>query len=206
MPSGIVAALAPFGAGLGPAQVASASDAQAVNNEFLNPTGTPTPHEQVRQNFVIKLKGFFTVGLGRTTTQAQMVFLKFQDGTSPYSLHVYGKMGLVTLKDPTAPITGSTTVFDKDINSNTVIGLDLTGNPQDVDRHGRPTLLNFVTDVNISSGIFVEAVSQGTVKIQYSPGGRHPGGTFSNGQAVVVVRGTAYTLGTSNVIRVPSSR
>ena len=98
-------------------------------------------------------------------------------GRSTYFLHGDIQLGAVVPTDLSRPTSGVATSFDKNINTNSVFGFDLYGSTADLDAAGRPTHFTAATDVNISSGTFVEAQSTATVDIKYFPDGKaHPEG------------------------------
>jgi hypothetical protein len=168
--------------------------------EFFNPTGTPTPHEVRRQAFNFTLVGPYIVGPGRFSSQLLTIYIR-GNSKSNYYFEGDGQIGMTVPTDPNALVSGQATFFDRNINANSVFGLDLAGSPSSLDSQGRPTQLVLSTDVNISSGIFVESLSQGIVKIRYVSSGQHQGNVLDSGKAFVTIRGTAYTLGTANILR-----
>ena len=108
--------------------------------------------------------------------------------------------------DLSRPTAGESTSFDKNINTNSVFGFDLVGSTADLDAAGRPTHFTAATDVNISSGTFVESQSTATVDIKYFPDGKSHRYGVSAGRATVVIRGFAYTFGTGNILAGALSR
>ena len=117
-------------------------------------------------------------------------------------LHSDIQMLLVTPKDPTIPIGGVSTIFDRNLNSNTVLGFDLSAPQQDVDRGGRPNYFPTVSiDANISSGTYVEAYSVGTISIKYIPNGKHTPGVISQGKAIVTIHAQIYTANVAFILR-----
>ncbi len=169
------------------------------NNAYLNPTGTPTAKEKAREAFVFTFSGAFRQGPGRFSNEASLIHINAV-GSSTYFLNGDVQIGIAVPTDPTQPTSGVATSFDKNINANSVFGFDLSGSTATVDKAGRPTQFTAVTDVNISSGIFVESQSQATVTIKYLPDGKaHPKGV-SEGRVNVVIKGFAYTLGTGNIL------
>ena len=144
----------------------------SINNMALAPSGTPKPGEIKRQRFTARYVGPYSVVPGRTTTQATQVLIQGA-GTANTMLHSDIQMRLVTPKDASQPIGGVSTIFDRNINSNTALGLDLSAPQQDVDRSGRPSHIPTVsTDANISSGTYVESYAQGVINIRYIPSGK----------------------------------
>ena len=131
-------------------------------NLALTPTGTLTKREQRKERFVAQYVGTYTVGAGRTSTEAIQTFITAA-GTANTMLHSDIQMLLVTPKDPSTPIGGVSAIFDRNLNSNTVLGFDLSA-PIPVCRQRRPAQLLLPTvrlDPNISSGTYVEAYSVG---------------------------------------------
>ena len=57
-------------------------------------------------------------------------------------LHSDIQLLIITPKDPTTPIGGVSTIFDRNLNSNTALGFDLTAPSQYVDKAGPPQLLS----------------------------------------------------------------
>jgi hypothetical protein len=174
-------------------------------NLALMPTGNLTPHERKRERFVATFKGHYTVGPGRTDTEAQQVHINAVGGANTM-LHPDIQMRIIKPIDPTLPNSGVLAIFDRNLNSNTVLGMDFIAPSQDVDKAGRPNHFDQVSiDVNESSGIYDEAFSQGTIDIKYIPDGKHTPGVFSQGTAIVKIRAQIYTtqvdflLGNSNI-------
>ena len=66
-------------------------------------------------------------------------------------------------------------IFDRNLNSNTVLGLDLATPVTNVDGRGRPNHITSVTlDVNASSGTYDEGFAQGVIDIHYYPSAKKP--------------------------------
>ena len=134
-----------------------------INNQALAPTGTLTSRQQRKERFVAHYVGTYTVGAGRN-----------QRPTDP-DLHHGRRLRQhdVALRHPVAarhsqrsehPIGGVSTIFDRNLNTNTVLGLDLAApqSSQFINRLGLPSLLPTVSvDVNSSSGTYDEAYSVG---------------------------------------------
>jgi hypothetical protein len=172
-----------------------------INNMALAPSGTPKPGELKRQQFTARFVGPYSVVPGRTNTQAIQTLIQGA-GTANTMLHSDIQIRLVTPKDSSQPIGGVSTIFDRNINSNTTLGLDLAAPQQDVDSTGRPVHIPTVTiDANISSGVYVEAYAQGTINIHYIPNGQHSPGVISQGTAIVTVHAQIYTANTSFILR-----
>lgn len=173
----------------------------SVNNMALAPTGTPKPGELKREQFSARFVGPFSVVPGRTTTQATQVLI--QGGGSATTIrHADVQIRLVQPKDPTLPFGGAGSIFDRNINSNSVLGFDLSAPQQDVDRAGRPTHIPTVSiDVNESSGAYVEAYAQGTMNIHYIPDGKRTPGVLSQGTAIVTLHMQIYAPDTNYILR-----
>jgi hypothetical protein len=170
-------------------------------NLALVPTGTLTKREQRRERFVAKYVGNYTMGAGRTSTEANDIFITGA-GTANTMLHSDIQMLLITPTDPSTPISGVSTIFDRNINTNTVLGIDLATPIQEVDRGGRPNNIQAVTlDVNISAGAYVDGFAQGTIKIHYIPSGKHSPGVISQGKAIVMIRAQIYSANASFILR-----
>jgi hypothetical protein len=172
-----------------------------IVNAALAPTGTLTRRELRRERFVAQYVGTYTVGPGRTSDEANQTFITAA-GSANTMLHSDIQMLLVTPKDSSNPIGGVSTIFDRNLNTNTVLGFDLSAPQQDVDRGGRPDYIPTVSvDVNVSSGTYVEAYSVGTISIKYIPSGKHTPGVFSQGKAIVTIRAQIYTTNASFILR-----
>jgi hypothetical protein len=181
--------------------------AQATTgNQYLMPTGLPKPGEVRRDSFravfsgpFIQRPGFFTDEASRTNILGV--------GSTKYSLHADNQLGAVVPTDPTAPTAGADVSFDRNINSNSSLGIDLTGSQvTGVDAAGRPTQFTWTIDDNTSAGIYVEGQGQGTINIQYIPNNKHTPGILSQGKAIVTITGQIYSLGVANQLRVLGSQ
>lgn len=197
--SGITAALAnrrPLAPMVSTAQ--SGSGATPVN-EFFTPTEgeVPTPRELARERFVAAMGGPYAIGPGMFTDQALHISASGVGSSSAF-LHGNYQMSIVVPKDPTQPITGVVSMFDRNINSGGLFSVDLTGTPGGFDRAGRPNLFTYVTDVNLSAGIFGESDIHGTLQVRYQPSGRPSPGGFEQGTAQVLFRAQVFTVGTNN--------
>ena len=170
-------------------------------NLALTPTGSPTKREQRRERFTAQYVGTYTVGAGRTSTEAAQTFITGV-GTANTMLHSDIQLLIITPKDPTTPIGGVSTIFDRNLNSNTALGFDLTTPSQYVDKAGHPNYFPDVSiDPNISGGTYVEAYSSGTMSIRYIPSGKHTPGVLSQGTAIVTIHAQIYTANTSFILR-----
>jgi hypothetical protein len=170
-------------------------------NLAITPTGTLTRRQLRREQFKATFKGTYTIGAGRTSTEANQIFIAAAGATNTM-LHADIQVLIVTPKDPTASIGGISTIFDRNINSNTTLGLDLLAPTQDVDSGGRPDYFSSVTpDVNISSGTYVDPYGQGVMRIHYFPSGKHTPGVIQQGTAIVTIHAQIYSAGTSFILR-----
>jgi hypothetical protein len=172
-----------------------------ASNQFVNPTGQPTAHERRRQRFVFKFSGPFLQGPGRFSDEKSMMYITGV-GSSTYFLHGDLQLGAVVPTDPARPTSGLAQSFDRNTSASSSFGFSLIGDPTSLDRFGRPTHFNISTDITTSGGLFGESTSQGTLHIRYHPSENHRPGTFSEGRADVVIRGSAYTLGNTNNLAV----
>ena len=221
LPSGVVNSLVNRAllSGLHPHQastltsVAPASQAQVTNSEMsaytpggnadprlLAPQGQPTQRQLNRTFFRASFEGPFNVLPGRTDTEARQVFIRGK-GTSSGFLHGNIQIHLVVLRDPTAPVIGTSAQQDRNINSAGVLGFDLSGDPRLVDPQGLPTNFSYTIDINLSAGTFTEASGQGTMQIRYTSQKRHFKGQHGgpgDGTAYVKIQGLVLTLGANN--------
>jgi hypothetical protein len=174
-----------------------------INNQALAPTGTPTRRQQRRERFVAQYEGTYTVGVGATSDQKNQVFITAA-GSANTMLHSDIQMLLVTPNDPTEPIGGVSSIFDRNLNSNSALGFDLSA-PQTtgyVNKNGLPDFFSTVSlDANISAGAYIEGFSQGTMNIRYIPSGKHTKGVISQGTVVVTIHAQVYSAGTSFILR-----
>ena len=95
----------------------------SINNQALAPTGTLTKREQRRERFTAQFAGTYTVGAGRTSDERIQTFITAV-GTANTMLHCDIQLLLVTPKDTSLPIGGVSAIFDRNLNTNTVLGLD----------------------------------------------------------------------------------
>jgi hypothetical protein len=168
-------------------------------NLALMPTGTLTPRQLKREQYVATFKGPYTIGPGRTSTEAEQIYIRGAGGSNQM-LHSDIQMRIIVPQDPTTQLSGVTAIFDRNINSNSTLGLDLDAPRQNVDSSGRPNLLSPSLDANISSGTYVEGFSQGQVSIHYSPSGKHAPGVIQQGTATIKIRAQIYTLGVAFIL------
>ena len=170
-------------------------------NLALAPTGTLTRREQKRERFVARYVGTYVVGAGRTSTEGTQTLIT-ATGSANTMLHSDIQMLLVTPNDPTLPISGVSSIFDRNINNNTVLGLDLAAPSGDVNSLGLPDQIPTMTvDVNISSGAYVEGFSQGLVNIHYIPSAKRTPGVLAQGKAVVTIHARIYSANASLILR-----
>jgi hypothetical protein len=174
-----------------------------INNAALAPTGNLTNREFRREQFKARYVGTYTVGAGRTSTEKNEVFITGA-GSANTIRHSDIQLLMVTPIDPSSPVGGVASIFDRNINTNTGLGLDLAA-PQTspaIGRNGLPVLLSKVSiDANISSGTYVEGFSVGTVKIHYIPSGKRTPGVLGQGKAIVTIHAQIYTANTSFILR-----
>jgi hypothetical protein len=170
-------------------------------NLVLQPTGTATPAEVKRQLFTAVYRGPYIIGPGSFSSQALQVFIRGA-GTSTTMLHTDIQMRLAVASDPTLETTGAAVIFDRNLNSNTVLGLDLATPRTNVDSQGRPNQITGVTlDVNASAGVYDEAFAQGVVDIHYYPTSKKIPGAAQQGTAVVKVYGQIYAPNVDFILR-----
>ena len=174
-----------------------------INNQALAPTGTLTPRQQRKERFVAHYVGTYTVGAGVTSDQRIQTFITGV-GSANTMLHSDIQLLLVTPKDTSVPIGGVSAIFDRNLNTNTVLGMDESApqSPQTVNRLGLPSLMPTVSiDVNLSSGTYDEAYSVGTVNVHYIPSGKHTPGVISQGKAIVTIHAQIYAPNVGFILR-----
>jgi hypothetical protein len=174
-----------------------------INNQALAPTGTLTRRQQRKERFVAHYVGTYTVGAGVTSDQRIQTFITGV-GSASTMLHSDIQMLLVSPIDTSSPIGGASAIFDRNLNSNTVLGLDLAApqSSQYINRLGLPSLLPTVSvDVNSSSGAYDEAYSVGTINIHYIPSGKHTPGVLSQGKAIVTIHAQIYAPNVDFILR-----
>jgi hypothetical protein len=173
----------------------------SINNMALAPTGNPKPGELKRQQFTARFVGPYSVVPGRTTTQAIQTLIQ-GGGTSNTMRHSDIQIRIVTPKDSTLPLGGVGSIFDRNINTNTVLGFNLSAPQQDVDSGGRPNHFPIVTiDINMSAGTYVEAYGKGVMNIRYIPSGKRTAGVLSQGTAIVTLHMQIYAPNASFILR-----
>jgi hypothetical protein len=174
-----------------------------INNQALAPTGTLTRRQQRKDRFVAQYVGTYTVGAGATNDQRIQTFITGA-GTANTMLHSDIQLLLVTPKNTSSPIGGVSAIFDRNLNTNTVLGMDESApqTSQYINRLGLPTLIPTVSiDVNLSSGTYDEAYSVGTINVKYIPSGKHTRGVISQGTAIVTIQAQIYTANVGFILR-----
>jgi hypothetical protein len=170
-------------------------------NLILQPTGTATPGEVKRQLFKAVYRGNYIIAPGSFSSQALQVFIRGA-GSANTMLHSDIQMRLAVAADPSLQTTGSAAIFDRNLNSNTVLGLDLATPRVNVDSRGRPDHITSVTlDVNASAGVYDEAFAQGVIDIHYYPTRTKTPGGYEQGTAVVKVHGQIYSALVDFILR-----
>lgn len=150
-------------------------------------SGTPTPHELLRDQFRASFSGPVYTSPGRFSDQGLTYFYRGLGGSS-FFLHGDFTMAIITPTAPGGKFIGEAVLNDKNANTGAVLGLTLVGNTTDVDSRGRPIHMTFTSDPSIYGGTFFASASQGTVDIKYGP----------NNTARAVFNGLVYTTGLTN--------
>jgi hypothetical protein len=162
-------------------------------NLILQPTGTATAGEVKRQLFSAVYRGPYTIAPGSFSSQAYQVFIRGA-GTASSMLHSDIQMRLAIPSNKSLQTTGAAGIFDRNLNSNTVLGLDLASPITNVDSRGRPNHITSVTlDVNASAGVYDEAYAQGIIDIHYYPTPKKILGILEQGTAVVKIHAQIYS-------------
>jgi len=170
-------------------------------NLVLQPTGTATSAEVKRQLFTAVYRGPYIIGPGSFSSQSLQVFIRGA-GTATTMLHTDIQMRLAVASDPTLETTGASVIFDRNLNSNTVLGFDLSTPRTNVDSQGRPNRITGVTlDVNASAGVYDEAYSQGVIDIHYYTSSKKIPGAAQQGTAVVKVYAQIYAANVDFILR-----
>ena len=194
--SDTLAVAASGGAGLGGSSGRTGSSPTAP---IVPGQGTPTPHELARETFRASFTGPYSIGPGRFSDQARIIYFRGVGGSNQFR-HGDFEMAVVTPVDPAATLTGEAVMNDKSTNSGAILGLGLAAAPQSADRFGRPTTLTFKNDPNIYSGIYFFNTSSGTATIQYRSYNVGPHG-YGRGVATVSFQGLVYTSGLTNPLK-----
>ena len=170
-------------------------------NLLIQPTGTATSAEVKRQLFKAVYRGPYIITPGAFSSQAMLVNIRGA-GTNTTMLHSDIQMRLAVATDPTLETTGASAIFDRNINSNSVLGLDLATPRTNVDNGGRPNVITSVTlDVNSSSGVYDESFAQGVIDIHYYPSGKKTPGALDQGTAVVKIYAQIYAPNVDFMLR-----
>jgi hypothetical protein len=170
-------------------------------NLVIQPTGTATPAEVKRQLFKAVYRGPYIITPGAFSSQAMLVNIRGA-GTNTTMLHSDIQMRLAVSTDPSLETTGASAIFDRNINSNTVLGLNLATPRTNVDNGGRPNVITSVTlDVNSSSGVYDESYAQGVVDIHYYPSGKKTPGALDEGTAIVKIYAQIYAPNVAFILR-----
>jgi hypothetical protein len=160
-----------------------------------------TQRQLRRERFVAQFAGPYTIGAGRTSTEAMQTFITGV-GSANTMIHCDIQMLIITPKNPSTQIGGVSGIFDRNLNTNTSLGFDLLAPQQDVDRRGRPDHFPSVAlDVNASAGLYTEGFAQGVMNIRYHPSGRHTPGVLDQGTAIVTIHAQIYTPATNFLLR-----
>jgi hypothetical protein len=170
-------------------------------NLVIQPTGTATPAEVKRQLFRAVYRGPYIIGPGSFSSQSEQIFIRGA-GTASSMLHSDIQMRFAVAADPSLHTTGACVIFDRNLNSNTVLGLDLSTPRTNVDSQGRPNVITGITiDVNASAGVYDEAFSQGVMDIHYYPSRTTIPGAIQQGTAVVKIFGQIYAPNVDFILR-----
>ncbi len=174
-------------------------------NQLITPTGVPTRRESRRENFQATFVGEYTIGPGRFSTEAADFYFRGV-GRDTQVLNADIQLRVVRPSNPSQDSTGILSIFDRNIDSNSVLGYDVYATPTQLDALGRPTKLAlYALDTNISAGLYVDGQSQGTMTIHYgkvpassrpphySPPGRTLPGVLSQGTASITIHAQLYT-------------
>lgn len=174
-------------------------------NQLITPSGLPTARESRRETFQATFVGLYTIGPGRFSTEAANYFFRGV-GRDTQVLNADIQLRVVRPTNPTQDTTGVLSIFDRNIDSNSVLGLDVYATPTQIDSLGRPTRMTvYSLDPNISSGLYVDGLAQGTIDIHYgavpqkdrpphySPPSRTLPGVVSQGTATIIIHLQLYT-------------
>jgi hypothetical protein len=174
-----------------------------INNQALAPTGSLTKRQQQKEQFTARYVGSYTVGAGVTSDELIRTFI-VGAGSANTILHSDIQLLLVTPRDKNLPIGGTSAIFDRNLNTNTVLGFDESApqTPQFINKLGLPSRIPTVSlDVNLSSGTYDEAYAVGTVHIQYQPSNKHTPGVLSQGKAIVTIHAQIYAPNVGFILR-----
>ena len=117
-------------------------------------------------------------------------------------LHSDIQMRLAVPTDPSLETTGASAIFDRNINSNTVLGLDLaTPAPMSTAAAGRIVITGVTLDANSSSGVYDESYAQGVIDIHYYPSGKKIPSALDQGTAIVKIYAQIYAPNVDFILR-----
>ena len=170
---------------------------QQGSNFALQPIGNLTPSELKRELFTATFKGTYSVSPGRTDAEQAVTLIKAA-GRGTTFLHGDIQFRVVTPSISTyvdsqgntqsTQLGGVAAIFDRNLNSNSVLGLDAASATSNVDAGGRPIHFNRVSiDVNESAGLYDEAFAQGIIDVRYMPSRQHAHGLIEQGRAIVTI-------------------
>jgi hypothetical protein len=161
----------------------------------------PTPHEIHRQAFYAQFPARFYTGRGRFADQRFQTFHQgAQKGQSNFFLVSQLTMATIQPTDPSKPVFGQVFMFDRNAsNTGNILVLDLV-NDGPLDKFGRPTRMTWTVNGS-SSGTFTQATGQGTLRIQYKPGGHTDAQVLDTGRSLLTFRGSIYTTNLSTLLR-----
>ena len=171
---------------------------QQGSNFALQPIGNLTPAELRRELFTASFQGTYSVSPGRTDAEQAVTLIKGA-GRGTTFLHGDIQFRVVTPRISSyvdsqgntqiTQLGGVAAIFDRNLNSNSVLGLDVASATSNVDAGGRPIHFNRVSmDINASSGLYNEAFTQGIIDVRYLPSRKHVKGLIEQGRAIVTIR------------------
>jgi len=199
-------------------QMATGQGAQGINYS-INPAGNLRPAERKRELFSAYFQGTYTIFPGRFDTEATNTLIQAAGHSStflhgditlriikpaPFVIGPNGKpVPLVGADGKPVQLGGVAAIFDRNLNSNSVLGLDGAGASTNVDAAGRPIYLDTVSiDVNESSGLYDEAIAGGgVISIKYLPFKHHPAGTLEKGHAIIKIVAQIYTANVDYILQ-----
>lgn len=207
LPSGILAVMASTPSRHANYPISTSSIALPNNqgprgtNLALTPTGTPTAQELRHERFTATFIGTYSIGPGNFSSEASQMRFNGAGGANTI-LHGDIQMLIVTPKDPSTPLGGVLSIFDRNINSNSVLGLDLNApqTPTHVDSTGRPNNVSVSLDVNTSAGLYAEGYATGNLTITYLSGGRATRSGYRHGKAIVRINAQVYSSRTNFIL------
>lgn len=177
------------------------SPASPGYNLLIQPTGTATSAEVKCQLFQAVYRGPYIITPGNFSSQAMLVNIRGA-GTNTTMLHSDIQLRLAVPTDTSLETTGAAAIFDRNINSNTVLGLDVATPLTNVDSGGRPNVITTVTlDSNSSSGVYDEGYAQGVIDIHYYPSGPTTRNGVQEGTAVVKIYAQIYSSNVGFLLR-----